>query len=86
MRPIAMSRAAVSSISPHGFWVEWGGEELYLPFYEFPLFEHATVAQISRIECPSATRLYWPALDVDLTLEAIRNPAVACRHGLYHDN
>lgn len=72
--PITFSHAEVTSISPLGFWLQFRDEELYLPFVEFPWFEHATVAQICRVECPSATRLYWPALDLDFSLEAIRNP------------
>jgi hypothetical protein len=74
MTAICFSCAEVTSIHRHGFWLQCGSEELYLPFVEFPWFEHATIAQICRVECPSASRLYWPALDLDLTLEAIRNP------------
>jgi len=74
MPSICFSCAAVTSINQHGFWLQFGGEELYLPFVEFPRFEDATVAQICRVECLSATRLYWPALELDLALESIRNP------------
>lgn len=74
MSAICFSCAEVTSINPHGFWLQFADEELYLPFVEFPDFEHATVAQICRVECVSATRLYWPALDLDLALDSIRNP------------
>jgi hypothetical protein len=73
-RAICFSHAEVTSITPLGFWLQFGEEELYLPFVEFPWFEHATVAQICRIECPGAARLYWPALDLDFSIDTIRNP------------
>ncbi len=77
--------AEVTSLSPHGFWLQCGEEELYLPFVEFPLFEHATIAQICRVQCVSASRLYWPGLDLDLTLDAIRNPMAYPRDGINYD-
>jgi hypothetical protein len=85
MAAICFSFAEVTSINRLGFWLQCGDEELYLPFVEFPWFEHATIAQICRIECPSATRLYWPALDLDLTLETIRNPMAFSHCGLSYD-
>jgi hypothetical protein len=74
MAAICFSYAEVTSIDRRGFWLQFRGEELYLPFVEFPRFEHATVAQICRVECPGAATVYWPALDLGLSLEAIRNP------------
>lgn len=86
MAAICFSYAEVTSIDRRGFWLQFGDEELYLPFVEFPWFEHATVAQICRIECPSASRLYWPALDLDLSLDSIRNPMAASQHRLSFDH
>lgn len=74
MTAIRISRAQVTSINQHGFWLTCSGEELYLSFVEFPWFEHATIAQICRVQCPSSSRLYWPELDLDFTLDAIRFP------------
>jgi hypothetical protein len=81
MAVICFSHAEVTSLNRHGFWLEFGNEELYLPFVEFPLFEDATIAQICNVACLSASRLYWPALDLDLTLEAIRNPMALSQAG-----
>lgn len=85
MSAICFSHAEVTTIHQHGFWLQCGDEELYLPFVEFPLFEHATVAQICRIQCVSSKRLYWPALDLDLSLEAIRNPMAFPHDALSYD-
>jgi hypothetical protein len=68
------SRVEVSNISPHGFWLLLGDEELFVPFLEFPWFREATVRQITHVELPSAHHLYWPELDVDLAVASIRNP------------
>jgi hypothetical protein len=43
------SPVEVSNISPHGFWLLLGDEELFVPFSEFPWFREATVRQISQI-------------------------------------
>ncbi|PWF39557.1 DUF2442 domain-containing protein [Massilia glaciei] len=79
MAAICFSCVEVTSIGAHGFWLQFNDEEIYLTFVEFPRFEHATVAQIFRVECASASRLYWPALDLDIGLESMRNPMVG-RH------
>lgn len=66
--------AEVSNISALGFWVLVDDRELFLPFKEFPWFEKATVAAILHVERPQQQHLYWPDLDVDLSLDSIENP------------
>ncbi len=68
------SGVEVANVSPHGFWLLLGDEELFVPFSSFPWFRDATIAQITNVEMPSAQHLYWPSLDVDLSVESIRNP------------
>jgi hypothetical protein len=85
MSAICFSHAEVTSINKTGFWLQFGAEELYLPFVEFPRFEHATVAQITSVVCASSHRLYWPALDLDLPLDAIRNPFASECYRPSHD-
>lgn len=74
MHGITTSAAEVTNISRHGFWLLLGDEELLLPFDQFPWFKSATVAQITEVERPSPEHLYWPSLDIDLSVESIRNP------------
>ena len=66
--------AEVTNISPHGFWLLLGDEELAVPYSEFPWFRTATVEQIATVERPTENHLYWPKLDVDLSVESLRNP------------
>ena len=69
------SAAEVTHISKHGFWLLLGDEELHLPFDQFPWFKQATVDQITTVEHPAPDHLYWPSLDVDLSVNSIRKPA-----------
>lgn len=70
----ATLEAEVSNISRHGFWVFLGDRELFVSFKEFPWFENAPVSKILRVERPQADHLYWPELDVDLSVESIEHP------------
>ena len=67
--------AEVTNVSKHCFWLLLGSEELAVPFEAFPWFKKATIEQISDIERPSENHLYWPQLDIDLSIESILNPA-----------
>jgi Protein of unknown function (DUF2442) len=68
--------AEVTHISRHGFWLLLGNdEELLLPFEQFPWFRQATIEQITEVERPAPDHLYWPGLDVDLSVDSIRRPA-----------
>ncbi|NYE61928.1 hypothetical protein FHW58_003135 [Duganella sp. 1224] len=61
--------------SVYGFWVDLGNERLYAAYADFPWFADATIEQISDVRRPSADHLYWPALDVDLAVASLRDPA-----------
>ncbi len=68
------SRVEVTNVSPHGFWLFIGEEELFVSFKEFPWFKDASIAETTRVELPSAHHLYWPDLDVDVAVESITHP------------
>jgi hypothetical protein len=68
------SGVEVANVSPHGFWLLLGEEELFVSFSSFPWFRDATIAQITNVQLPSERHLYWPDLDIDLAVESIRNP------------
>jgi hypothetical protein len=70
----ATSEAEVTNISQHGFWLLLDGRELFLPFEEFPWFKSAPVEAILRIERPRPEHIYWPKLDVDLSVDSIEDP------------
>jgi hypothetical protein len=64
----------VSNISAHGFWILIDDRELFLPFDEFPWFKNAIVAAIVHVERPQPHHLYWPELDIDLSIDSIEHP------------
>jgi hypothetical protein len=75
--PLGKSTSAVevTNVSPSGFWLLLGDEELFLPFSDFPWFRDTSIAKICDVLRPSPHHLYWPQLDVDLSVESIRNPS-----------
>lgn len=68
------SAAEVTNVSAHGFWILLADEELFVSFAEFPWFLSATIGALTHLEWPSANHLYWPELDIDLSVESIRHP------------
>lgn len=74
MHGTTTSVAEVTNISRHGFWILLGDEELLLSYEQFPWFRQATVEQIVNVEWPAPDHLYWPDLDIDLSVSSIRHP------------
>ena len=74
LRGRGISDVEVTNVSQHGFWVLVGGRELFLPFKKFPWFKDAPVAQLLNVALPHPTHIYWPDLDVDLSVESIEFP------------
>jgi len=67
-------REDTSSNSDKGFCLLLGDEELFVSYEEFPWFKKATMEQISSVEWPTPDHLYWPLMDIDLSVESIRDP------------
>jgi hypothetical protein len=61
-------------VSPHGFWLFVGEQELFVSFKDFPWFRDASIRQIAHVELPSAHHLYWPDLDIDLAVDSLTHP------------
>ena len=68
------SEIEVTNISGHGFWLWLAGRELFVPFSEFPWFADVSIAKITHVERLSEDHLYWPDLDVDLSVRSIDHP------------
>lgn len=61
-------------MSQHGLWLLLEHEELFMPFESFPWFREAPIGKVLHVEQPSTHHLYWPELDIDLSVESIRHP------------
>ncbi len=70
-----ISGAEVTSVSAQGFSLQLDGEALFLPYSEFPWFKDAPIAKLAHVIQPHPGHLYWPELDVDLSVASIRDPA-----------
>lgn len=68
------SEVEVTNISRHGFWLYLAGRELFVSFANFPWFADAPVGKITQVEWPAKDHLYWPALDIDLSVRSIEHP------------
>lgn len=66
--------ASVENITPRGLWLLVGGKEYFLPFSEFPYFKKASIQSIHNVEFKHGFHLYWPQLDVDLTIDNLEHP------------
>src|SRR3990172_9103186 len=64
----------VGNISKHGFWLLIGDREHFLPFDQFPWFRSVPVGQLLNVRLPQPHHLYWPDIDVDLTVDSIVRP------------
>jgi hypothetical protein len=69
------SGAEVTSVDRHGLWLLVREQEFFLPFSEFPWFREARLASILKVELVHENHLYWPELDIDLTLDSIKDPS-----------
>ena len=75
MPGIATSAVEITNVSPHCFWLLLGDEELAVSFADFPWFKRATIEQLLAVERPTPDHLYWPQLDIDVSVASIRSPA-----------
>jgi len=64
----------ITNISEHGFWVFLDDTEYFLSFEKFPWFKDAKISQISNVQLWHKSHLFWPDLDVDLSLKIIEHP------------
>ena len=68
-----ISKVEVTNISIHGVWLLYGKKEFFLPFSDFPWFRDACVSAIQNVRMVHNDHLYWPDLDVDLSIHILEN-------------
>ncbi len=68
------SKKVEITITRFGLWLHVNDAEYFLPYEEYPYFQKAVVRDIYNVELLHDTHLYWPELDVDLSLEILKNP------------
>ncbi len=68
------SPVEVTNIDTHGIWIIVRDKEYFLSHADFPWFHKANVEDILNVELHHDTHLFWPALDVDLTVDSLETP------------
>ena len=69
------SVAEVTAVTRLGVWMLVGDKEYFLPFEEYPWFKDAEVDGVFNVRLSGAGHLHWPALDVDLMVDGLSDPA-----------
>ena len=73
MRGEKLLEVEVTHISKHGLWILVNNREYFLPYKEFPWFKKVPIEAILNVEQLTKGHLYWPDLDVDLSLDIIEH-------------
>jgi hypothetical protein len=68
------SDVEVSNISIHGLWLYVKGREYFLSYEEYPWFKNAWMSEIHDIQLLHGIHLYWPKLDIDLSVDSLEHP------------
>ncbi len=69
-----LASTEILNISGYGVWIAVKGHEYFLSYQDFPWFKAGTIDQILHVELLHENHLYWPDLDVDLTIDMVREP------------
>ena len=70
----AENKAEVTYISRNGLILRVKDREYYLPYTDYPWFEHAAVSDVFDVQLIGNEHIRWKNLDVDLSLSILRNP------------
>lgn len=68
------SIAEITNISSHGIWIYTDDQELFMSYNLFPWFKNKRINEVLNVKKISHNHLYWRDLDIDLTLDMIKNP------------
>jgi hypothetical protein len=49
-------------------------KEYFLPFSSFPWFRQAKLEELFNVEVINNNHVFWPAIDIDLSLDIIDDP------------
>lgn len=47
---------------------------MFLSYEDFPWFKDVSIGKVLTVEEPTPGHVYWPELDIDLTIEIIEHP------------
>jgi hypothetical protein len=65
----------IAAIGADGLTLSLAGARLFLSYADFPWLACVTSTGLRDVVRPSAEHLYWPSLDIGLSVASIRDPA-----------
>ena len=68
------SAVEITSVGTHGIWMLRQDEEFFLSYDDFPWFRNQPRQKVLNVQELTPEHLYWPDMDVDLSLASIRDP------------
>ena len=68
-----MTETVITNIEKDGFLLLTSEGEYFVSFGDYPDFQNATIAQIHNFR-ESYDGIHWPDLDIDIELDALKNP------------
>jgi len=69
-----ISGVEVQGVLKDGVWLLVHGREYFLPFTLYPWFKKASLSTVQKVKLLHGRHLYWPALDVDIEVDALEHP------------
>ena len=71
--PTSLAETQVTNIQRTGFWIIIDDKEYFIDFEDYSDFNKATVSQIHSFR-RSKDGLHWDELDIDIEIDALKNP------------
>ena len=68
------SDVEVTGVDMHGVWLLARGAEYFLAHKDYPWFREAKLGDVLNVQLLHGSHLHWPALDVDLCIESLKDP------------
>jgi hypothetical protein len=69
-----ISEIEIQNISGFGIWLLVRGKEYFMSYEKFPWFKNSNINQILNVNLSPTGKLYWPDLDIDLSIEILDAP------------
>ncbi|MBN2319081.1 MAG: DUF2442 domain-containing protein [Acidobacteria bacterium] len=70
----SISQIEVTNVDSQGIWLFVEEKEYFLSYENYPWFKESKLADILNVELYSGGHIYWPALDIDLSIKILENP------------
>ncbi|MBV6342174.1 DUF2442 domain-containing protein [Candidatus Magnetobacterium casense] len=71
---VILGDVEVTNISSNGIWLYLNDKEYFLSYEDHPWFKEARVSQILSVVLRHSHHIYWPELDIDVSVDILEHP------------